>query len=113
MFYSRVGNGWLRSTCILHVLLSLSGIAFKAAPPCHDDDDTGDYDAADDNDDDADDDDADDIVVLMPIVPRLLHTYLPDGSDIFPSYKITLMVMIMMMVIIISSELFAPWCPFF
>ena len=93
MFYSRVGNGWLRSTCILHVLLPLSGIAFKAAPPCDEDDDTGDYDAADD-------DDAD--VVLMPIVPRLLHTYLPEGSDIFPSYKTMLM---MMMVIIISSFL--------
>ena len=67
MFYSRVGNGWLRSTCILHVLLSLSGIAFKAVPPFHDDDDdagdagdAGDDDAGDDDDDAGDDDDDDD-----------------------------------------------------
>ena len=81
----------------LVMYIALFSTAFDEEGDDAGDDDNGDYDAAED-------DDADDNVVLMPIVPRLLHTYLPEGLDIFPSYKIMLMMMIMMIVIIISSK---------
>ena len=86
--------------CIVSLIFSADDGDAAAAADVHNDND----DAADDDDaaaDDNCDDDAADNVVLMPIVPRLLHTYLPDGLDIFPSYKIMLM---MMMLMVVSSD---------
>ena len=70
MFYSRVGNGWLRSTCILHVLLPLSGLAFKSAPPCDDDDDAG-------------DDDDDHAIVLLHHRPIVVDTFQRNINQYF------------------------------
>ena len=59
------------STCILHVLLPLTGIAFKVAPAC-DDDDPVDNDDVGYDDDAGDRDDGDDGIVLLHNTPNCI-----------------------------------------